>query len=162
VSHANRNFIIAYIFLVGLPLLGLAGILKSGRNLSAPISVDGNWKLETAAKRVATLPCGNFLNSVSNNPLSISQSGTGLIIGINGGSSTATGVLEGETIKASFARANSTQAECTDRTLTLSAMLESKLDPRTMSGTLTVEGCTSCVLDFRAVRQPRTTPGGKH
>ena len=32
--QSNRNFIIAYILLVGLPVLGLIGVLKTGRRVS--------------------------------------------------------------------------------------------------------------------------------
>src|SRR5208283_757233 len=45
-SRTNRNFVFAYTFLVILPLAGLAGILKTGRNLTAPVSIDGVWILQ--------------------------------------------------------------------------------------------------------------------
>ena len=44
--HTNRNFVVAYILLVGLAVARLRGVLKSGRSLTAPISVDGTWKVE--------------------------------------------------------------------------------------------------------------------
>src|SRR5258708_37965571 len=74
-SHTNRNFVIAYIFLVALPVLGLVGVLKSGRTLSAPFSVDGAWKIEPGAGSLSSSPCSAFLSSVLNAPISISQSG---------------------------------------------------------------------------------------
>lgn len=149
---------------MGLPLLGLVGILRSGHGLTAPISVDGNWKIEPQANRLSALPCGNFLSSVSNAPLSISQSGKTLVVALNGGTKITTGTLEGKTIKASFARAeNSGQADCGDQTLTLAATLDPKAEPRTLNGRLSVDGCASCApLEFRAVRQPRSTGGGGH
>src|SRR5712691_9738620 len=102
-SHTNRNFVIAYILLVGLPLLALAGVLKSGRSLNAPFSVDGAWKLDAEAAHASTAPCGGFLSSVSNSQISISQSGTSLVIGLGGKTTTST--LSGKTIKAQFAGA---------------------------------------------------------
>jgi hypothetical protein len=152
--HANRNFVIAYILLVGLPLLGLAGVLRSGRELTAPFSVDGAWQIESSHPAVS--PCGNYLSSVSSAPLSISQSGKTLVVTLGGGTKSATGTLDGKIIKAEFAGA----AECGGRGLTLTATLDPLAEPRTLSGTLAVEGCSSCApLEFRGVRQPRSAGG---
>jgi hypothetical protein len=164
ISHSNRNFVLAYVFLVALPILGLLGILRSGRHLTAPFSVDGTWKIEAAANRVPAPTCSNFLSAVSNAPLSISQSGEQLVVGLNGGSKTAAGVLEGKTIRASFSAAeNSGQADCAGQPWTLTATLNPQTEPKTLRGKLSVAGCASCVpLEFRAVRQPRTVSGGAH
>jgi hypothetical protein len=158
-SHANRNFIIAYILLVGLPLLGLAGVLKSGRSLNAPFSVDGAWKMDAGAVHITAAPCAEFLSSVSNSPVSISQSGTSLVIGLGG--KTTTGTLAGKTIKAQFAGADSPKAaDCSDHSLTLTATLDPMTEPRTLTGRLSVEDCASCVpAEFRATRQPRPVGG---
>jgi hypothetical protein len=161
ISHTNRNFVLAYVFLVALPVLGLVGILKRGRSLSAPFSVDGVWKIESG--NLPASPCGNFLSSVSSAPLSISQSGKSLVVTLSGGTKTASGTLEGKTIKAQFTGASGT-SECSTGAgaLTLTATLDPMAEPRTLSGTLSVEGCasSSCApMEFRAVRQPRS-PGG--
>ncbi len=74
-SHTNRNFILAYTFLVALPVLGLVGIVKSGRSLTAPISVDGLWLLQADPVRLAALPCGKTLAETPDTALAISQSG---------------------------------------------------------------------------------------
>ena len=155
-AHTNRNFVIAYILLVGLPLVGLVGVLRSGRSLNAPFSVDGAWKINAGALQTSSAPCAAFLSSVSNSPVSISQSGTSLVIGLGGGKLT-TGTLEGKTIKAQFAgAANPNATDCSDRSLTLTATLDPQTEPRTLSGRLSVEGCTSCApVEFRAVKQPR-------
>jgi hypothetical protein len=154
-SHSNRNFVIAYILLVGLPLLGLVGVLRSGRSLSAPFSVDGAWRIQAGAAHTAAAPCGDFLSSVSNSPVSISQSGTSLVIGLGG--KTTTGTLQGKTIKAQFAGAvTPNAADCSDHSLTLTGTLDPLTEPRTLSGRLSVEGCVSCApVEFHAVRQPR-------
>ena len=158
-SHTNRNFVIAYILLVGLPLLGLAGVLKSGRSLNAPFSVDGAWKIDAGAINASAAPCGDSLSSVSNSPVSISQSGTSLVINLGG--KTTTGTLSGKTITAQFAGANSPNTtDCSDRSLTLTATLDPLTDPRTLSGRLSVQGCASCLpVEFRAVKQPRPAGG---
>jgi hypothetical protein len=142
---------------VGLPLLGLVGILKSGRGMIAPFSVDGAWKIESAVGHPLASPCGDYLSSVSNAPFSISQSGRTLVVTL-GGTKTAIGTLEGKVIKAQFAGAG--VAECRDRGLSLTATLDPLVEPRTFTGTLSVEGCGSCApLEFRAVRQPKGAGG---
>ena len=159
IAHSNRNFVLAYIFLVALPVVGLVGILKSGRSLSAPFSVDGVWKIESG--NLPASPCGSFFSSVSNSPLSISQSGKSLVVTLSGGTKATTGTLEGKTINAQFSGAADT-ARCGDGALNLSATLDPAAEPRTLSGTISVEGCgsSSCApMEFRAVRQPRA-PGG--
>ena len=158
-SHANRQFVVAYIFLVGIPLLGLGAVLKSGRALAAPASVDGVWKVEAASRPASALPCGNSLALLSNGPLVISQSGKTLVLTLSGGSkATVPGAIEGSVIRASIAPGNlSSEEGCDgDRTFNLTATLDLKSDPRTMSGRLTIEGCSSCMpIEFRAAKQPR-------
>ena len=145
---------------MALPLLGLVGILRSGRGLTAPFSVDGAWKIESGASGPSASSCGNFFSSVSNAPLSISQSGKSLVVALSG-AKTTTGTLDGKTIKAQFTAADkSGPAECGDGGLILTATLDPMAEPRTLRGTLSVEGCSSCApLEFRAVRQPKS-PGG--
>jgi hypothetical protein len=155
IPHPNRNFVIAYILLVGLPLLGLAGVLRSGRSLKAPFSVDGAWNVDAGAGHATAAPCEAFLSSVFNSQVSISQSGTSLVIGLAG--KTTTGTLSWRTIQAQFSGAdNPTATDCSDRGLVLSAALDPLAEPRTLSGRLSFEGCASCApVEFHAVRQPR-------
>jgi hypothetical protein len=125
--------------------------------------VDGAWKLDAAASHISTDPCEKFLSSISNSPLSFSQSGTSLVIGLAGGK-TATGLLDGKTITGQFAGADSpSAADCSDRTFALNATLDRLTEPRTLSGSLSVAGCASCApLEFRAVRQARPAIGAAH
>ena len=139
-------------------MLGLVGILKSGRGMSAPFSVDGAWKIEPRTSGAATSPCGDYLSSVSNASISISQSGRILEVTLAGGTKTSTGTIEGKIIEAQFAGAGA--AECRDRGLTLTAILDPVVEPRTFTGTLSVDDCASCLpLEFRGVRQPRSAGG---
>ena len=157
-AHTNRNFVIAYILLVGVPLLALAGVLKSGRRLNAPFSVDGAWKMDAKTAHASATPYGDFLSSISNSPVSISQSGTSLVIGLGG--KTTTGTLYGKTIKAQFVGTNPNATDCSDRSLALTATLDPLTEPRTLRGRVSVEGCASCApVEFRAVKQPRPTGG---
>lgn len=159
-SHANRNFVIAYIALVGLPVAALVGVLKSGRTLTAPFSVDGAWKIQ-AVFNPAPSVCSNFFSSVSDLSLAISQSGKSLVVSLNGGSKTTSGTLDGKTLTAQFAGTDGA-ANCSDRPLTLTATLDPHSDPRTLSGKLSLNNCTQCSLEFRAVRQPRAAAGASH
>ena len=157
-THTNRNFVLAYVFLVGLPLLVLVGILKSGRGLSAPFSVDGTWKVESSLPYASS--CSDFFSSFSTFPLSISQSGKSLVVTLNGGAKAAPGMLEGNIITARFGASDkSGGAQCGEGSFILTAKLDSAAEPRTLSGTLAVEGCKSCALEFHAARLPRP-PGG--
>jgi hypothetical protein len=167
-SRTNRNFVVAYVLLVGLPLLGLAGVLKSGRSLVAPISVDGIWKIEAGASRLssalASQSCDKTVASLAVGSLGISQSGKSLVLTFSGGSkAVASGALEGKNLSASFvpARDASPDNRCGDQLITLAATIDAQVEPRSLSGVLSVNGCASCVpLEFRAVRQPRTPTGG--
>jgi hypothetical protein len=152
--------VLAYIFLVALPILGLVAILKSGRSLTAPFSVDGSWKIETGAGHLSASPCSDFLSSVSNAPFSISQSGKTLVVILSGAKS-GTGTLDGTTIKAQFSGTDKSEVgQCGGDGLTLTATLDPHVEPRTLSGRLSVEGCASCApMQFRAVRQPRPAGG---
>jgi hypothetical protein len=171
-SHTSRNFVVAYVLLVALPLLGLAGVLKSGRSLVAPISVDGIWKIEAEAGRLSSPSpspspspsCDQTVSSLAAGSLVISQSGKGLVLTFSNGSKTvASGVLDGKSLTASFvpARDASRDNRCGDQLITLAAVIDPRIEPRSLNGVLSVNGCPSCApLEFRAVRQPRAPSGG--
>jgi hypothetical protein len=125
--------------------------------MTAPFSVDGAWKIEPETSHPLVSPCGDYLSSVSNAPVLISQSGRTLVVTL-GGTRTTTGTIDGKIIKAQFAGASA--AECRDRGLTLTATLDPLVDPRIVTGALSVEDCGSCPpLEFRGVRQPRGAGG---
>jgi hypothetical protein len=157
-SHTNRNFVLAYILLVGLPLVGLIGVLKSGRSLRAPLSVDGLWRVEADAGGFATLPCGKALLSGSQAVLAISQSGKNFTLDFaNGRKANVSGVLEGTNIKASVVPSTAWAQEpgCgAGRTLSLVATVDPTTNPRSLVGMISVDNCPSCrAVEFRAVRQ---------
>jgi hypothetical protein len=150
--------------LVVLPIAGLFGVLKHGRSLAAPISVDGVWRLDADLSQIAALPCGSSLASTQYSAVTISQSGKNFTLSLNNGpKATASGVVEGTTIKASVlpSAAWASQAGCgSDHVLTLIATVDPKSEPRTLAGLLTVSECSSCApVELRAVREIQ--PGGK-
>jgi hypothetical protein len=157
-SHPNRNFLVAYVLLVALPIVGLLGVLKSGRKLRAPVSVDGLWQLQVDAASLASLPCGKTLAENPETALAISQSGKNFTLTLaNGPKSTSSGVIDGTTVNASIAPSPewSAQAGCgTDQGLTLVATVDAKADPRTLTGQISARQCPTCsAVEFHAVRQ---------
>jgi hypothetical protein len=166
-SPSNKHFVIAYILLVVLPLLGLAGVLKFGRGLSAPISVDGVWKFATDAAHLPDGKCGNALASLQDSLVTLSQSGKALTVTVNNEwSATGTGVIEGTTLNATLPLfpASTNGAGCgSDNVLTLRATVDPKLEPRSMRGMVSFDECASCAsASYQAVRQTRSSRSGGH
>src|SRR5271169_3891252 len=145
ISPANKNFIVAYILLVGLPLLGLAGVMRSGRGLSAPISVDGVWKFAMDSANLPAGKCSKSLVSLQDSLVTVSQSGKGLTLSFNSASRAAgSGVIEGTTLNAAFSlhEVSANEPGCgADSVLTLAATIDPKAEPRSMVGTISVSGC---------------------
>jgi hypothetical protein len=167
-SRASTTFILAYAFLVVLPVVGLIGVLKSGRKLAAPISVDGLWQLQADPALLAALPCGKTLAENPNTALVISQSGKNFTVSLsNDPKFNSAGVLQGNTLKASLVPsiAWSAEAGCgAGRELSLVATVDPKADPRSLAGLLSVNHCPACAsVEFHAVRQaPLLKKGGSH
>ncbi len=159
-SRMSRNFVVAYVFLVGLPLLGLAGLLRSGRHLAAPISVDGTWRIEANSSTGKTSSCG-AVSTLLSAPLLVSQSGTNLVVTFGSSKTTVPGLLEGKSLKTSIPDGDSSSGACGPAIL--SAQVDTKSEPRVIERTLSFLGCQSCApLGFRAARQPKATSGGGH
>jgi hypothetical protein len=157
-SATTRNFVIAYVILVLLPLVGLLGILRQGRNLAAPVSVDGNWKLQVDSNQLSAMPCGKSLASAQAAAVTISQSGRNFTLNLaNGPKATASGVIDGTALKASVqpSAAWASETGCgSDRVLTLSATVDPKANPKSLVGMLSVEGCPACTpVELRAIRE---------
>jgi len=118
--------------LVGVPVLGLLGILEAGRGISAPLSIAGDWTLEfDPAAHCANGPAG-----LRQPALSISQSGTEVLITVNDGRATALeATVDGVTLTAK----------------SLTATISGKPGERLLEGHMHFDGCAP--VAFRAVRQ---------
>jgi len=173
ISPTNKGFVVAYVLLVALPLLGLVGVLRSGRGLVAPISVDGVWKFSADRANPSVGRCGKLLVSLQDSLLTISQSGKRLGLSLNDLSSndpssndapplSGSGVVEGNTLNATIPLPdNSANAlECgNNNVLALTATVVRKPESRSMQGTVSISECPSCAnLKFQAVWQSRS-PG---
>jgi hypothetical protein len=162
-SPANWRFVIAYVSLVALPTIACIGILKQGCRMSAPLSVDGAWKLELNSSDLATLVCGKPNSLKSGSSLAISQSGSILALDLKGGGTNAsgTGVIEGEVLKASLLvmLETSNDGGCIGkRLLRLVATLHRSAEWKRLTGKLSVEACSSCAdVEFYAIwESPKT------
>jgi hypothetical protein len=154
-SKTNRRFVLFYILLVGLPILGLIGVLRRGRSLTPPISVDGSWKVQTDG--IAALPCGKSSPGASDVTVAISQSGETFTMNVAGTQKqTIFGVLDGTTLKATGpSSAWPGENSCAGgRDFSLLATVDPKANPRALAGTISLSDCSSCApVQFRAFRQ---------
>jgi hypothetical protein len=166
-SSANRNFVLAYVFLVILPLVGLVGILRSGRSLKAPASIDGVWSLQVDSAQLDSLPCGNILTSIPDKAIVISQSGRNFALSSPGGSPiTGAGTLDGTTVRASLMPSpeSPSRGSCgSERQLSLLATVHGKADSGSLVGTLSAPNCPTCSpVGFQALHQvPAESKGGR-
>jgi hypothetical protein len=157
-SNNNRNFVIAYIFLVILPVIALAGILRAGHIVKAPPSVDGIWVLRMDRGQLASLPCGKTLAAIEQNSIVISQSGETFELSFaNGPRVSGAGVVDGAALRASLIPGADWSAEfgCGGkRRLSLVATLAAGTKQKSLAGKLSVDDCPSCTpVDFYALRQ---------
>ena len=157
-SYTNKHFVIAYCFLVILPILGFMEVLKKGEGMSAPPSVAGTWKLEANAVELATLLCGKSTPAIQESFVTISQSGRNLVLALNSEpAASGPGVIEGSIIKGSLIALpeGPNQLACVSgRLLTLNATVDARVGLRSLAGELSLDACSSCMaLDFHAARQ---------
>jgi hypothetical protein len=160
----NRNFALSYLLLVVLPLLGMAGVLRLGRTLTAPMSVGGLWQIQADFGNVVSLPCAQSLTGAGA-AFTISQSGRSVTINsANLLISSRSGVVEGSSIKANIilAPSGSQETGCDkSHTLTLTARVDSLVNARHLAGMLSVDDCSQCVpVEFRATREEATNIKG--
>ena len=162
-AHSNRNFAVAYLFLVAFPVLGLVGILRSGRALTAPLSVGGSWKIQAISDQSTSSPCAGSLAALDG-ALTISQSGPNFTLSFGGSPTTSSGSINGTTITSVASPPPvAAAAGCGNRTFSLTASLDPNSSPLSMSGTISINDCAACVpISFRAVRRERAKTKGSH
>jgi hypothetical protein len=57
----HRRFALEYLTLVGLPFLGVMGVLRIGGHYAAPPSIDGKWSLDARFDENDNTPCAEHL-----------------------------------------------------------------------------------------------------
>jgi hypothetical protein len=165
-SGSNRNFVLAYIFLVILPLVGLAGILKAGRGMSAPVSIDGVWNVQLDSALADSQPCGKALAGILDKTIAIAQSGRTFVVTLPSDARlTGSGTLDGTALHASLpGPQQSDSSSCLEqRDLSLVASVEKKAEASFLAGTLSVPNCATCAsVAFHAERQASLALKGGH
>src|SRR5580658_3455681 len=172
ISPTNKGFVVAYTLLVALPLLGLVGVLRSGRGLVAPISVDGVWKFSGDGAGPSAGRCGKALASLQDSLVTISQSGKRLSLSLNdlslndGQPAGGSGVIEGTMLNGTIPLLESSTNEsgCGNNVvLAFTATVLRKPESRSMQGTVAVSGWPSCASrKYQAVRQTLSSRGDAH
>jgi hypothetical protein len=164
-STTNSKFLLAYVLLVGLPIAALVGVLKHGKTLTAPKSVDGSWQIQSGWNELGALPCGTA-STPEDAVLNISQSGKNFELTLpNGFHTQAFGSIDGKTLNATLSPALQPKlAGCSgEKAFTLVASLNTDVRPRTLSGTVAVDGCPTCSpIAFVAVPQRAVAKKAAH
>ena len=128
----------AYLLMVGVPVLGLFGILDAGRSISAPISIGGKWRVAFDAAGCPSPP-GSILQQIA---FDITQSGNEARITLEDGlATTLEATVNGHTLTA--------------RELT--AAIAGPARARTLEGKVEYAGCAP--VAFKAVRQANAERG---
>ena len=148
-----RNLWVAYVAFVGIPLLGLIGILDAGRDLRAPFAIGGAWNVQGDWKPLLSNLCGVWTESSQDRTLEISQSGKYLSVTFD--SLQGSGFIEASRVTAGQLRPNK-RVSCSqgEVSLNVTARYESANGVDALIGTVAVNGCASCApVPFRAVRR---------
>jgi hypothetical protein len=153
-ASANTRFLVAYSVLVGLPLLSLAGVLKTGRRLDAPISVNGAWSVELKDQPPDSQSCANAVGSLAHTGMAIAQSGKHFVLDLGEDLGSSSGTINGQDLRSEMARSQKVEGSCGNGgAVSLAATLESKT-ANVMEGTISFSDCASCSpVKFRATRR---------
>ena len=162
---SRKKLIAAYVLLVGVPLLGLLGILRAGQRLAAPVSVGGTWNLEDDLTPLAGSGCRGAFAKISQPFFAISQSGSQLTFTLNNPERTILpGTIRQSTVTmGSESSAGDASGECSHpQAIRFQAALSRQGLQRSLTGRLSIAGCPDCPgIPFRAVRQSPLAKGGQ-
>ncbi|MGO4881674.1 MAG: hypothetical protein ACLP59_12730 [Bryobacteraceae bacterium] len=139
----KNNLALAYLLLVGVPVLGLLGILEAGRGIVAPIAISGEWTLQIDPAAACANDASALLRQQG---FSVSQSGPQALLTLHDGRGTTfEATVDGPQFAAKLA------------TAAISARISGKPGSRTLEGKIAVDGCAP--VNFRAVRQSAAKGG---
>ena len=150
--------VLQYILFVGIPVLGVLGVLHIGSTLQAPVSVGGAWVVTLDSSASSAWNCLFDSSKASQLGLVILQSGPSLTLQFSDENhATLEGEIHGTTLLAATPDSSSTPAD-----LMMNAEVDRSVEPDQMRGTLEGAGCPA-PLPFQAVRMPGTqTAIGAH
>ena len=150
-SIGIRNIVPAYICLVGIPMLGLIGILDAGHDLHAPLAIGGAWDMQADYQSLAAGSCGVLAPSSGQRVLMISQSGKQLSLALDhmlGFGTVETSEANGQLHLPEFACGSG------EASVYLHAAIQHSAGQEVMTGFLGLSRCSSCApVPFRAVRR---------
>ena len=148
----KKRLAIAYASLVGVPLLGLIGILEVGREVRAPIGLSGIWDVQADLRPLAPGQCAPL--AASGQPvLTISQSGRHLAVALN--RMQGSGSVEDSTVNAVMSAGDGSCGAVQEYRVYLQANVERSAADERMTGIIGVSGCVDCTeVYFRAIRRP--------
>jgi hypothetical protein len=121
---------LTYVTLVGLPILGVFGVLKLGKELRSPISVAGAWRLELSREWSNGVDCGPVRLSDALT-INVSQAGSALSLSVEAGE---VGGLTGELAGSRISAAGKASA------ILIKAEIDTAAEPDRMSGFITLSG----------------------
>jgi len=159
----KQKIVVAYIFLVGLPVLGLVGILRAGGSLAAPPAIHGPWEVSADFTSWRGVPCGQWLTDAGQPLMTITQAAAEMSVSLNNPEKTIlTGTLTGNTLdamvpcvagSAAAGSPNSSYEYPLHSSLHLHAVINGQGTARFLTGSISLDGCVKCVpTHFRAVR----------
>lgn len=149
-----------YAGLVGVPSLGVAGIIRVGERITPPMAVGGRWDVTFAADAAVAPGCFAVDSAAQPIPLTIVQSGTHVTVTIGDPVSAAgDGRLDGERVEVTLPAPREPDRCESSVPTTLAASIARDDARRTLTGELARPGCASCApLAFRA--EHSTEPKG--
>jgi hypothetical protein len=158
----GMRFVWLYAFAMGVPILGIVGVLHLGETLTPPVSVGGMWRIELSLPAAGDSACGSPFSHSEQPVLTISQSGPHLLLAFNDqAGTTLRGEIRGQTMAAEsigpgiIAGANGRGEETAPTHL--EARVDRQAEPDRLSGVLGSAQCSSQTgIPFTAMRQPGT------
>ena len=152
--------ILLYIALVGLPIIGVAGVLQLGRDLRPPVSVSGTWAVRITSPVSHGTECTLRQAGGDRLQLNISQSGRWLTVSLSNAdrvvASELVGAIDGQAIIAG-ASDRASMGSATAFPMALRAKLEGKGGTDRLVGLLSLTCCRSQTeFSFDASRNQKT------
>jgi hypothetical protein len=155
--------VLLYLGLVGLPVLGIFGLLQVGQTLSAPISLAGTWNAQFSPDSESTAADPGLPRPMV---LTITQSGSDVILVFDDDQrTTLVGKIQGATIDASAIRQDGTTAndaaDFGNIPRSFRASIDWRAEPRRLVGVLVVDrGRLQTEVPILAVRKDKVRKGG--
>ena len=146
--------VLLYLVLVGIPVLGILGLLQVGQTLSAPISLAGTWSAHLDAPNGNSI-AGNHLLHAGPTVLNISQSGPQVTLAFNDDQKTTlVGNVRAMDINAVGSGQDGATGKSATTSIYLTAKLERQTEPARLAGIVIFDdGSLRTEVPLIAIRQ---------